>query len=289
MPLDPALAEQAFATLDTGLTLAQRVQYAWLMGLHNVAEGLLDISIRRGIDPREFSLVAYGAAGPMLLPGLLDLVPLRRVIVPPHPGHFSALGLLSADQVYSDHRSAYTVLTPDVAPAIDQMFHAMEAALLDRVGSGLDSVVVQRSFDGRLYGQSFETPFVEVPSGSITEESVALMIQRFHDVYEQRNGNRFDTIPVQGVTYRVQVIVPSDKVGYTPLPASDAGPPTPDGAVTLRYLYGTDTVAAEYEREQLRPGHQVAGPAIVREETSTTFVPAGRHAAVGAFGELIIE
>jgi len=116
-----------------------------------------------------------------------------------------------------------------------------------------------------------------------------VMIQRFHDVYEQRNGNRFDTIPVQGVTYRVQVIVASDKVAYTPLPATAAGPPTPDGAVTLHYLYGTDTVAAEYERQHLQPGHQLAGPAIVREETSTTFVPAGRQAAVGAFGELIIE
>ena len=92
------------------------------MGLNNVAEGILDIAIRRGIDPRDFSLVAFGAAGPMLLPALLDSIPLRRVIVPPHPGLFSALGLVSSDLVYSDHRSAYTVLSADTAAQIDAIF-----------------------------------------------------------------------------------------------------------------------------------------------------------------------
>ena len=78
--------------------------------MNNIAEGIIDIAIRHGVDPRDFSLVAFGAAGPMLLPALLDLRACERVIVPPHPGLFSALGLLSSDLVYSDSRSAYTVL-----------------------------------------------------------------------------------------------------------------------------------------------------------------------------------
>ncbi len=136
MPLRRELALDAFEQLETNLSLSQRVQYAWRMGVNNVAEGILDIAIRRGIDPWDFSLVAFGAAGPMLLPAVLDSIPLRRVIVPPHPGLFSALGLVSSDLVYSDHRSSYTILDVDAAAHIDAVFASMEAGLLERSGRG---------------------------------------------------------------------------------------------------------------------------------------------------------
>ena len=70
--------------------------------LNNLAEGIFNVGLRHGIDTRDFTLFAYGAAGPMMLPAMLDLVPLRRVIVPPHPGLFSARGLLSSDQVFTE-------------------------------------------------------------------------------------------------------------------------------------------------------------------------------------------
>src|SRR5262249_37106155 len=110
MPLRTDLARAAFESLDSTLSLSQRVAYAWRIAANNVAEGLMDITIRRGVDPRGFSLMAYGAAGPMLLPSLLDVFAVRRVIVPPNPGLFSALGLLCAEQVFSDERSAYLPL-----------------------------------------------------------------------------------------------------------------------------------------------------------------------------------
>src|SRR5262249_6022358 len=75
MPLDKTLSKKAFEGLDTSLALPQRIKQAWMIGLHNIAEGILDITIRRGLDPRDFSLVAFGAAGPMMLPPLLDLLP----------------------------------------------------------------------------------------------------------------------------------------------------------------------------------------------------------------------
>ena len=87
------LAEKAFENLDTPLGLSERVRYGWQMAINNIAEGLLNLAIRRGIDSRDFSLLACGAAGPMLIPFLLDQFPVRRVIVPPHPGLFSALGI----------------------------------------------------------------------------------------------------------------------------------------------------------------------------------------------------
>ncbi|HEY2427498.1 MAG TPA: hydantoinase/oxoprolinase family protein, partial [Acidimicrobiales bacterium] len=287
MPLDVELARQAFEGLDTNLTFEQRVQYAWRMGLNNVAEGILDIAIRRGIDPREFSLVAFGAAGPMLLPGLLDLIPLRRVIVPPHPGLFSALGLVSTDLVYSDHRSSYTMLTPDAATAIDARYRSMEEGLLARAGIPGGEAQLVRSFDGRLAGQSWETPFVEVPRGQVTAETVADMVTAFHDTYELRNGNRFPAFPVQGVTWRVQLAVPTPKVSYAPVVP---GPPPTPASTAIRHLYGgSEVTAAQLDRSELGLADSVEGPAVVREPMSTTFVPAGRTLCTGAHGELIIE
>ena len=95
----------------------------------------------------------------MLLPAALELLHVKQVVIPPYPGNFSALGLLSTDQVYSDSRSDYVVLSPDVAPQIAELYEEMEAGLRKRVGD-VDGVSVRRSFDGRLYGQSWETPFV---------------------------------------------------------------------------------------------------------------------------------
>jgi N-methylhydantoinase A len=118
MELDPELSLEAFRALDSPLDLGQRISYAYRIGLNNIAEGLVDVAIARGVDPRDFSLVAFGAAGPLMLPAVLDHVHARRVIVPPYPGLFSALGLLSSDLVYSDHRSAYMLLTPAAAPRI---------------------------------------------------------------------------------------------------------------------------------------------------------------------------
>src|SRR5262245_31161314 len=105
------LARQAFERLDTPLGLSERIRYGWEMAVESVAEGLRNIGIRRGIDHRDFSLVACGAAGPMLLPFLLDRFPVRRIVVPPHPGLFSALGLVGADRGYTDHRGRYPCST----------------------------------------------------------------------------------------------------------------------------------------------------------------------------------
>ena len=104
----------------------------------------------------------------MLLPAALEQLHVRRVVIPPHPGLFSALGLLSTDLVYYDSRSAYMVLTPEAAPRIAEIFEEMERKLRGRAPAGSDGVTVRRSFDGRLLGQSWETPFVEVPDGPIT-------------------------------------------------------------------------------------------------------------------------
>ena len=254
-----------------------------------MAEEVTDIAIRHGVDPRDYSLVAYGAAGPMLLPVTLDILNVKRIIVPPHPGLFSALGLLSADLVYTDSRSAYVMLGPETASQVGAVFAEMEERLRTRVGAANGDVEIRRSFDGRLFGQSWETPFIEVPDGPIDEGTMPELVERFHTEYERRFGSRFPMLPVQGVTYRVQLVVPADKVEYTRLEGDAVQAPTPTRMLELRYLADAPLSAAEYEREALPPGSRLGGPAIIREPMSTTFVAVGQVATVGSFGEILIE
>lgn len=297
MRLDPGPARAAFASLDTPLSFGDRVAYAYRIAVNNIAEEVTNVAIRHGVDLRDFTLLAYGAAGPMLLPAALEQLQVKRVVIAPHPGLFSALGLLATDLVYYESQSAYMVLAPDAAPRIAEMFARMERRLRTRIPAGVEGVLIKRSFDGRLLGQSWETPLVDVPEGPIGEAAVQHMIERFHAEYERRYGNRFPMVPVQGVTYRVQLIVPIDKVDYDAMTSAadghglDRGPhePRPTRTVTLRYLGEDPLDVPEYERAALAPGACIAGPAVVREPLSTTFIGPGQRAAVGRLGELSIE
>jgi len=287
--LDPALARQAFEALKTGLSFDDRVRFAFHVGLHNIAEGLTNVAIQHGIDPRDFSIVAFGAAGPMLLPSVLDTLHAAEVIVPPHPGLFSALGLVSSEQTYSDSRSAYRILTPEVAPEIDAVFQDMEDKLRQRLkGSNVEPAFV-RAFDGRLLGQSWETAFIPIPPGRITSETVRAMIENFHASYELRAGNRFPAMPVQSVTYRVETVMPTRKVEYPHLPRRKGPAPAPVRTIPLHYLAPRPIAAAEYLRAQLLCGDEISGPAIIREESATTVLLAGQILSVGDYGELYIR
>ena len=186
------------------------------------------------------------------------------------------------------------VLTPETAPRISEIFEAMESKLRRRAPAGSDGVTLRRSFDGRLLGQSWETPLVEVPPGPVTHATVRQMIDRFHDEYERRYGNRFPVVPVQGVTYRVQLVVPVDKVSYDQLEYGGDGAvtvtaPRPTRTLKLDYLEAEPFDAPEYQREALAPGMRLVGPAVIREALSTTFLTAGQRAEIGRLGEISIE
>jgi N-methylhydantoinase A len=290
LTLDEAAARAAFAALRTTVPLERRVGQAYRIAVNNIAEEITNLAIRHGADPRDFSLVAYGAAGPMLLPAALELLGVRRVIVPPHPGLFSALGLLASDLVYSESRSRYVLLRPQAAAEIAAIFAAMESTLRTQLGEGAHAARMRRSFDGRLLGQTWETPFVELPGGVIDAAAIDAMIEAFHAEYARRNGRAFTQLPVQAVSYRVQLVVPAPKFEFTPLPpAPDGAAAVPLGTRTLRQYLERDVEAAVYERERLAPGQRILGPAIIQEPLCTTLVPPGLTAGVGSLGEICIE
>lgn len=288
LTLDVGAAQRAFASLDTPVPVERRAGQAYRIAVNNIAEEITNLAIRHGADPRDFSLVAYGAAGPMLLPSTLDLLGVRRVIVPPHPGLFSALGLLAGDLTYGESRSRYVLLRPGAEQEIAAVFDAMEQRLRAQIGDAAREATLRRSFDGRLMGQTWETPFVEMPDGPIDAAAVAAMIEVFHVEYARRNGRAFRELPVQAVSYRVQLVVPAPKFEFMPLPDA-VGPPVPTGSRRLRQVGDREVEASLYDRAQLAAGQRIDGPAVIHEALCTTFVPPGTRALVGRHGEIAIE
>jgi N-methylhydantoinase A len=285
--LSPELAKKAFEALDTNIPYNLRIRYAYNLALNNITEGLIDIIVRHGVDPRDYSLMAYGAAGAMLLPAIMDQIGVRRIIVPPFPGLFSALGLLSSDLVYTANRSAYLTLAPDVCDRINSIYEGMEESLLRNIANP-ERAIITRTFDAHLAGQTWETPFISVPPGKVTHETISTMLSNFHDEYDNRWGNRFEFMPVVSATYRTQATIPVDKVKYTELPTRGAEPLRPEGKTTLRHLSDRDIEVFEYSREKLCQGDVIEGYAIIRESMSTIQVVSGQIATVGKFGEIVI-
>jgi N-methylhydantoinase A len=283
--LDARAAGRAFESLDCRMSQEERIRFAWQIALNNIAEEVSRCALRHGVDTRDFSLMAFGSAGPMLLAGVLELVNARRLIVPPHPGLFSAIGLLSTDFVYANSRSQYQMLTPDSGPQIEARFAGLEAQLRERLG-GADCVV-RRSFDGRLAGQSWETPFINVDAAALAARGPAALTEEFHAEYARRNGVSFPQLPVQGVTWRVQLIVPTQKLSWQPLAAS-RGKPAAIGHRTLRYLGPQEVSAAVHTRAALGAGDSVRGPALIVEPLATTLVMPGQTAQIGTVGEIVI-
>lgn len=284
LELDVEASRKAFASFDSPMDVDERVAMAWRVALNNIAEEVVNVAIRHGADPRDFSLVAFGAGGPMLLAGALELTGARRLVVPPHPGLFSALGLLSTDLVYADSRSSRRMLSMDAAPAIEALLHEMEAELRKRLAPG-STATRRRSFDAHVLGQSWETPFVSIEDGPIDTDRLT---QAFHAEYLRRNGQSFPDMPVEAVSWRVQLIVTSSKFDWIPIPEQE-GDPQPISRRMLRHLADRPLKAKVYDRAALGAGARIDGPAIVREPLSTILVIPGQTATVGRFGELVIE
>jgi N-methylhydantoinase A len=291
-PLYSELAVKAFEDLSSKADFSTKIRQAYELGLTNVAEGIASVTIERGIDARDYALFAYGSAGPMMLPQLMERLEIKKVIVPPYPGLFSALGLASGNLTYTDYRSAYITLTPDADTArrIDEVYTKMEETILSKLPKSVKRGEVRfiRSFDGWYAGQTWETPFIPVPSGHLTKKSIEELIEAFHHRYLEMWGNQFPYLPVIACSYRTSCVLPITKAEYKVLPKRKKGKPS-GVPKRLSYMPEKESKVMEYERGDLYFGDTIKGPAIIREPMATTMVCAGQVARIGRYGEICIE
>jgi N-methylhydantoinase A len=234
------------------------------------------ISVERGHDPREFTLVSFGGAGPLHACALARALRIPRVLVPRMPGALSALGILMSDTVKDYSRTV--MLGADRAP-LEKHFRALQQRGEKEMRAERLKALAMRYADVRYAGQGFE---LGVPFGPG-------FVKRFHQAHRRRYGYADEQRRVEVVNVRVRMVAPSEPV---PFPRKKLARGTGQQAVVKhrRVVFdGRTSQAPVYERASLRPGDILSGPAIVAEYSATTVLPPGCRARVDERENILIE
>ena len=261
----------AFGSVETAAEAVVSVATA------NMEAALRVVSVQRGHDPREFTLVAFGGAGPLHACALADALELPRILVPLLPGVLAAQGAVWSDVTATRTRSVLTPFEENTWPALSAALLAAGEEV--RAEPGLEGAGTHYAFDMRYAGQSYELtidadPGDPAPSG-----------EAFHAVHQQRFAHSDREAAVEVVNVRATAVVPGAGEPARPIFASD-----PPLAKTAPVWFGeTPLDAASYDRAALIPGTRIDGPAVIHQLDTTTLVLPHWGAEVDADGNLILE
>ncbi len=261
-----------------------------------MADAVKVFAAKRGVSVQDFALLPFGGAGAVHAAVVAAELGIGRILVPPRPGAFSALGLLCTDIVHDYVRSELRPLeqiSPTHAEAIFRELESRAAGELADEGLLADTTVYERELDMRYTGQGYElrVSLQGIGRGALTRDGMREARARFDERHAQIHGHAAAERPVEIVSYRLRIRVPVPK--YRPVAEKDVKVrPAPKSAMKgTRIVYfdakaGTET--ALYERDQLSPGSQLHGPAIIEQSDATTVVPPGWSATVDEFRNVIL-
>jgi N-methylhydantoinase A/oxoprolinase/acetone carboxylase beta subunit len=292
--------EQARASIaPIAARMAVPVETAAL-GIHRVvnaqmAEAMRLVSIGRGIDPRDYTLLPLGGAGPIHAAALAAELGIVRIVVPPHPGVLSAAGLLAAPIEHELSAAFPRPLAVADWPEVQQALAALDAGctrLMAGEGISPESVAVRHFADLCYIGQGYhlEIPIRPMETGDASEPLAALY-RDFLAAHDRVYGYAAQA-PVRIVNLRAVHRVAPPLLTTAPSPVSDAAPSRPVQRQTRRVLIDPAIgfeIAAIYQRAALEVGQRFVGPAIVEQPDTTTLVPTGWRCRVEAGGILLLE
>jgi N-methylhydantoinase B len=301
VPLAPDLARKGIEGLaaELGLAPERTAEGVLEIAAWNQANAVEQMSVKRGLDPRDYTLVAFGGSGPLLAGRLVDLLGLRAALIPASPGTVSAFGLLTVD-LKSDYVQTAVQRHDRLDTALLEghlaRLEARASEALAREGVPPEARRVVRLADLRYFGQAWEVT-VELPPGPVDPARAAEAVERFHVAHEKRYGYsyRADRAGPPGARQGVEwVNLRVVGVGVTRRPAPRAaraaggsGSPAAAGARPV-WFDGRSVECPVYDRARLRPGHRLEGPAIVEEFGATTVVFPGQRVEVDRFGNMIL-
>ena len=238
-----------------------------------MAKAIRVISVEQGHDPRDFTLVAFGGGGPLHACSLARALRIPRVMIPAMPGALSALGILLADVVRDTSRTV--MLSGEAIGSLRAEFAALE----EHARAELDALA-EYSVDLRYRGQGYE---LNVPwDAAASERSLAL----FHTAHRQRYGFADEGRPVQIVNLRLRMRAAAEPYAparHEPVPGDGRAALFAEGPI---YFERKCLPSRFYDRERLRPGDVLSGPAMITEYTSATLLPPGCRAEVDGFGNI---
>ncbi|MGD9985495.1 hydantoinase/oxoprolinase family protein [Pseudonocardia sp.] len=285
--------EKARAALKTvadplGMSVEELADGAYRLACSDVAGSIRSISTYRGLDLRDFGLLAFGSAGPMIAHQVARELGVDKVVVPQAPGEFSAFGLLTSDLRVSAARSPMTVLSTQNGTDWEGLFTELEEQIttsLGTQGAAKEDIVFERAIFAMYSGQTWDNR-LDITPGEIDDVRIKEMTGLVHDFYQQRYGFSAEELPIIVTTVEVTGRAPRATL---PKHVSHAGEGDPVlRRATVRLEGVTHDSAPVYKRDLLPVGEGVSGPALIVEDYATTVVQAGSTATQDAAGILRI-
>ncbi|HEY6042621.1 MAG TPA: hydantoinase/oxoprolinase family protein, partial [Anaerolineae bacterium] len=259
----------------------------------NMVKGMAGSSIQKGFDPRDFTLVAFGGAGPLHACELAREIGMRRVVIPLYPGALSAFGLVTSD-IRHDYVQTIARAAATLAPeALEQAYRAMEEKArrqLQQEKIDDDVIAMQWSADLRYAGQAYELNVPMGHNGHLDRQDIETTLKRFHALHQKIYAYDSPAEPVEWINAR---LVGIGRVPPVKLPRRGSARTSPRaGSKRRRPVYfegrGYRNVPV-YERELIQPGQVLKGPCLIEEVISSTVVTPHSSAQVDKWGNLIID
>jgi N-methylhydantoinase A len=286
MPIDSVKARTAVVARVAEPLGISPIEAAWgilRVLATNVMVAMRTITVERGYDPREFTLVPFGGMGPTIAGLIAAELGIGRILIPRDPGTFSAHGMLVTDVHQERSLTRITSLDGVTHTELDAIFAEMEAQALDelmREQFPRERLQTRRHAGMRYRGQSYEVA-VAVPSLRGPQD-LADLARRFHDAHQRRYGHMAQAEAVEIVNFQVTAI------GLIPKPeiktfdkARDAA--SPHATRQAHFNAGEARDVPVFARSSLQPGMQIEGPAVIEEKTSTSVIYPGQRAEVDAY------
>ena len=293
LDLDAARRAMAERIADPlGIELAQAADGVIRIAVTQMANVVKRVTTARGLDARDFAMVAYGGAGPLHATLVARELQIRRVIIPKAPGHFSAFGMLVSDLRRDFVRTIFAPLANAPFDIFDAMFAEMEArgrAEVDSAAPARLDIVVKHAADMRYVGQEHSVS-VDIPGTAFASRDISAIKAAFDAVHVQRYGYASADELAEIVSLRLSVA----GVIAKPRQAEDAGQAADgdDGLIGMRPVdfgvLGGQVEAPVYDRARLRAHRVIDGPALIQEYASTTVLPPGDRLTVDLLGNLDI-
>ena len=250
------------------------------------------VSVQRGHDPRGYALYAFGGMGPLVGALVAEEMRIRRVVIPPHPGLFSALGLLVADLERTYRQTNIAPLTDAAIPAIVAGFDRLRVeaeAEFAGYGHPAERLEIATHLEMRYRGQGFEL-LVPVDLARLARDGAPYLTAAFHAAHQARYGARPPVAAIEVVTYRLVARVPTDRAILDHLRVDDEyQTEQSEGEEATMTFRGQQRPCRYLWRANLPRGYTSLGLTIVEEPTATTLVPPGWGLTVGKAGALILD
>jgi N-methylhydantoinase A/oxoprolinase/acetone carboxylase beta subunit len=297
MALDAKRAHAVIGALAARLGLG-KVEVA--LGIFRIlvsqmAEAIKLVTIKRGVDPRNFCLVSFGGGGGIFAPMVARELGIAEVLVPRHPGTLSALGLLVADFEYAQVASffARNAAEPDFA-GINETFTRLQRdgeAMVAREGFAGALIGHRRSLDMRYLGQAYELE-IEIPDGDVTTATVSAAVADFNRAHRAVYGHASTDRQAEIVNVRLVTTQKAPRLdaallrGGLPRAGAEA---VPLARRTAHFPDAAEVETAVFRRAELAPGSAITGPAIIESADTTVVLQPGQSAAVDEAGNLMIR